>query len=364
MQLTRSDYWLARFCYQFAGVMNWLSSIENQWLPSEAIEKPIDRPIYITGLARAGSTVLLELISNAPKIGTHRYCDFPFVATPWLWNKYRRIISSKPNQIPIERPHRDKIQITPNSPESMEEPLWQSWFPFVHDMNSVHEIPISTSNPRFARFYREHINKVLLIREADRYAAKNNYHLTRIEYLLQLFPDARFVIPVRHPVSHVDSLSRQHELFCRYAKDDSRIGPYLQAAGHYEFGPQRVPVHLQQNSIGEIRTALRKGQDHVAYAIQWRDIYAKPLALLTKNPRFKKQITFVKHEDFCNDPYAAWKRIANTCDLDENPPDLKHIVAPNTKLRLTDIQELEIWNIAGEIAEELGYAANGISETA
>lgn len=344
--------------------MTYLSSIENQWLTSEAIDKPIDRPIYITGLARAGSTILLELISNATNVGTHRYCDFPFLATPWVWNKYRQTISNKPSQTPVERPHRDKIQITLNSPESMEEPLWQSWFPLIHAVDSVHEIPVSTSNPRFARFYREHINKVLMIREAGRYAAKNNYHLTRIEYLLQLFPDARFVIPVRHPVSHVDSLLRQHELFCQYAKDDSRIGPYLQAAGHYEFGPQRVPIHLQRNSIGDIHAALKEGQDHIAYAIQWRDVYAKPLTLLSKNPSFKKQITFVKHEDFCSDPYAAWQRIAKTCDLDENSPDLKHIVAPNTKIRLTDIQKSEIWNIAGQIAEELGYTVNRTSEAA
>lgn len=363
MQLTRSDYWLARFCYRFAGVMNWLSAIENQLLPSEAIDKLIDRPIYLTGLARAGSTVLLELISNAPKIGTHRYCDFPFVATPWLWNEYRRIISSKPNQTPIERPHRDKIQITLNSPESMEEPLWQSWFPFIHDLDSVHEIPGSASNPRFARFYREHINKVLLIRQAGRYAAKNNYHLTRIEYLLQLFPDARFVIPVRHPVSHVDSLMRQHELFCLYAKDDSRIGPYLQSAGHYEFGPQRVPILLHQGSIGEIHAALKKGRDHIAYAIQWRDVYAKPLALLAKAPRLKNQITFVKHEDFCCDPYTAWQCIANICDLEGNLPDLKHIVAPNSIIRLSENQKVDIWNITNEIAKEIGYGVKAINET-
>jgi hypothetical protein len=333
-------------------------------LLSRAIDKPIDRPIYITGLARSGSTILLELISNIRQIGTHRYCDFPFVATPWLWDKYRQRISTNPICTPSEHPHRDKIQITPLSPESMEEPLWQTWFPTIHNVDAVHPIPESTNNPRFARFYQQHINKTLLIRRAERYAAKNNYHLTRIEYLLRLFPDARFIIPVRHPITHIASLLRQHELFCHYSKEDSRVGRYLEATGHYEFGPQRVPIHMHRSSIEPIRTALRNQHDHIAYAIQWRDIYAKPLTLLNEKPSLVQQITIVKHEDFCSDPYAAWQRIAKTCDLDEKSPDLKHIVASNTVIRLTDIQKSEIWNIAGQIAEELGYEVNRTSEAA
>jgi hypothetical protein len=169
---------------------------------------------------------------------------------------------------------------------------------------------------------------------------------------------------VRHPIPHVDSLLRQHKLFCQYAKEDSRIGPYLQAAGHYEFGPQRIPIHLQQSSIGEIRTALKDQQDHIAYAIQWKDVYAKPLALLDRNPDLKKQITFIKHEDFCRAPYAAWQLIAKVCNLDEKPPDLEHIVAPNSKTGLTEIQKSEIWNITGEIAKELGYTGDEINGTA
>ncbi|MFN7877534.1 MAG: sulfotransferase [Pirellula sp.] len=363
MKLTRSDYWLARFCYRFPGLMTYLSSIENQSLTSEAIEKPIDRPIYITGLARSGSTVLLELISKIQQIGTHRYCDFPFVATPRLWDMYRPKTSTTQTLTPQERPHRDKIQITPLSPESMEEPIWQAWFPIIHNANAVHTIPESTNNNRFARFYREHINKILLIRHAERYAAKNNYHLTRIEYLLRLFPDAQFIIPVRHPITHIASLLRQHELFCQYARENSRVGPYLQAAGHYEFGPQRVPIHLQQSSIEPIQRALKDQQDHIAYAIQWRDIYAKPLSLLSEKPNLVDQVTLVKHEDFCRNPYATWQRIARACEIDHVQQDFKHIVAPYYDTGLTDKQKLEIWDVTCDIAESIGYCNDPTKET-
>lgn len=363
MKLTRSDYWLARFCYRLPGLLTYLSSIENQWLASEAIEKPIDRPIYITGLARSGSTILLELISKIQRIGTHRYCDFPFVATPWLWDKYRQRTYTTQTLTPLERPHRDKIQITPLSPESMEEPIWQSWFPAIHSTETVHTIPESTNNKRFARFYRQHINKIILIRQAERYAAKNNYHLTRIEYLLRLFPDARFIIPIRHPITHIASLLRQHELFSQYAMEDSRVGPYLIAAGHYEFGPQRVPIHVCQSSIDPIRSALKNQQDHIAYAIQWRDIYAKPLSLLIEKPDLVNQVTLVKHEDFCRDPYATWNRIALVCELDPVQQDFKHIVAPESSTGLTDKQKTEIWDVTCDIAESIGYYNDPTKET-
>lgn len=355
MLLTRSDYWLARFCFRFAGLMNRLSAAENLFLVADTLDRPIDRPIYISGLARAGSTVLLELISQVPNVGTHRYCDFPFLSIPWLWNKYQQQFSRRPSSISIERPHRDKIQITPESPESMEEPIWQSWFPYIHSTSTVQEISSSKYNARFARFYQEHINKLLLIRNASRYAAKNNYHLTRIDYLFHLFPDARFIIPVRHPIAHVASLIRQHELFCQYAETDARIGPYLQAAGHYEFGPQRVPILMQQSSIQEIQCALDKQSDHSAYAIQWRDVYDKPLKLLARNPGLKKQMMFLRHEDFCSNPHASWQQILALCDLEPNQPPLDHIAAPKHCDQLTDSQKSEIWSITKHIAAPLGY---------
>lgn len=356
MHLSRSDVWLANLAYSGSGLLNRLSGIENCWLEPEVINKPIDRPIFVTGLARSGSTILLELLSRCPRIGTHRYCDFPFLATPWLWNRFQQRFANPATNAPVERPHRDRIVITPESPESMDEPIWQSWFPWIHRQDTIHEIPESTDNPRFVRFYMQHINKILSLRDADRYASKNNYHFTRIDYLTKLFPDARIIIPIRHPISHVDSLVRQHELFSSYAKSTPHLGRYLQAAGHYEFGPQRVPIRLSQQSIQELELAASSNQDHTLYAIQWRDVYAKALTWIETNSHTRTQATVVKFEELCQTPYPVWNTIRDCCDLGKNAMDLEHISAPNCNTRLSTSQHAEIWSVVGETAERFGYS--------
>src|SRR5690606_8102595 len=112
------------------------------------------------------------------------------------------------------------------------------------DPGASHVLTPEHANPEFDAFFAEHVRKILLVRGKPRYVSKGNYNVARLAYLARLFPDARFVIPVRHPVTHVESLVRQHALFSGYSRDDARVPEYLRAAGHYEFGPQRVPINV------------------------------------------------------------------------------------------------------------------------
>src|SRR5690606_10191757 len=149
-------------------------------------------PVYIAGLARSGSTILLELLSRHPHLATHRYQDFPPLFTPWSWNWFLERAGGKA-QAPVERAHGDGIAVTPQSPEAFEEVLWMAFFPHLHDPAVSAALEAHTSNPAFERFYREHLQKLLLLRGAPRYLSKANYNVTRLPYLLKLFPDARFI---------------------------------------------------------------------------------------------------------------------------------------------------------------------------
>src|SRR3546814_17233582 len=92
------------------------------------------------------------------------------------------------------------------------------------------------SHPGFEAFYRSHIRKLLLLRGGARYLAKGNYNILRLEYLLRLFPDARFVIPVREPAWHIASLMKQHALFCAGERRHPKALRYMQRVGHFQFG--------------------------------------------------------------------------------------------------------------------------------
>jgi hypothetical protein len=63
-----------------------LANLETRWNEPRISDIPIDRPIYIAGLARSGSTLLLEILGSHPAVATHRYRDFPLVQIPLWWN--------------------------------------------------------------------------------------------------------------------------------------------------------------------------------------------------------------------------------------------------------------------------------------
>ena len=172
----------------------------------------IDRPFYVAGIARSGSTILLELLAGRPGVATHRYRDFPPIYTPLFWNRaFGQVYRG--DAPPAERPHKDRILVTPDSPEAMEEVLWMRFFPTAHDTATSQVLDAATTTPPSSASTRDHLKKILLVRGGQRYLSKGNYNLTRFAYLLKLFPDARFVVPVRDPRWHIASLMKQHRLF-------------------------------------------------------------------------------------------------------------------------------------------------------
>ncbi len=101
----------------------------------------------------------------------------------------------------------------------------------LHSTELSQRLTDKTDCPAFAKFFDAHLRKILYIRNGTRYVAKNNYSVGRIEYLSRLYPDAHFVVPIRHPFHHVHSLVAQHQRFCRYAKVEPRVAGYLRAQG-------------------------------------------------------------------------------------------------------------------------------------
>ena len=158
---------------------------------------------------------------------------------------------------------------------------------------------------------------MLLLRGGNRYVSKGNYNVTRIEYLADLLPDARFVVPVRHPVAHVESLMRQHELFSEYSARDGRVAEYLRAAGHFEFGPQRVPVNIDPQDARQIADAWSAGEDDLGYAVMWRSVYSHVSGLMRMRDDLATRIALIRYEDLCEDTDGALRRLARFCELDE-----------------------------------------------
>lgn len=72
------------FVSAFPTLFKKLGTWETAWASGFIEGKQVDSPIYIAGLARSGSTILLELLSSHPETTTHQYKDFPLIHIPLL----------------------------------------------------------------------------------------------------------------------------------------------------------------------------------------------------------------------------------------------------------------------------------------
>lgn len=288
-----------------------LGALESRLLRREIEAIPLRAPVYIAGLARAGSTLLLEMLASHPEIATHRYRDFPYLPIPYLWNSALRFLPRRV-ELPRERHHGDGIQVTAESPEAMEEVLWMAFFPHLHDPALSNVLDAATHHPAFERFYRDHIRKILLIRGGTRYVAKGNYNVARLAYLHRLFPDARFLIPIREPLSHIASLLRQHARFLDYARRDVRTARMLGMTGHFEFGPDTRFLN-----VGAMpHSPAGSGPDVRSWAEYWNTLYGHVHHTLTADPTLAGRAMIVRFEALCAQPEATIRRILTFCDLE------------------------------------------------
>lgn len=316
MRVTFWQHALGALAERHGTALKALARLETASLDGALEPVAIDRPVFIAGLARAGSTILLELLAKHPDVATHRYRDFPFVQIPVWWNRFldRAGAGRRPA---VERAHGDGIRVTPDSPEAMEEVLWMAHFPAVHDPAVSNVLGAETACPAFEAAYRDNIRKVLWLRGGRRYLAKGNYNLARLGYVARLFPDARFLVPVREPAAHVASLMRQQARFTAAARREPRIRAYMRRAGHFEFGPDRRPVNFGDDAaVARAREFWNTSEAARGWAVCLASAYDYLAALLARNPDIAARTRIVVNDELRRSPEAELSGILDHCALD------------------------------------------------
>ena len=316
MEVSKFQDLLSRFVESKPKLLQALSRVESNWLHEDLSGIHIEKPIYITGLARSGTTVLLELLASHPETATHTYRDFPLVHIPVWWNWYLDRASRQNNNI-VERSHKDGIFVTPDSPEAMEEVIWMSFFTKCHDSGFNNVIKRDTDDFGFEDFYRAHIKKILFMKHGKRYLAKGNYNVTRLDYILSRFTDACFVIPVRDPVAHVASLKKQHKLFCEAERQNIRVLNYMRRSGHYEFGLDRRSINFgNEKKVERIEKLWAEGQEIRGLAAHWALVYGFISDEIEGNKALAKQTIVVLYEDLCKTPRVLLQQLYKHCELE------------------------------------------------
>jgi len=305
----------SRFFAATQGLWRRMASLESSAVREEIEQLSIDCPIYVTSLPRSGTTILTEMLEQHPDLTSHHYSDFPNVWTPY-WRNY--LLQKTRRQAPKleERAHRDRIKVSNDSPEAVEEVLWMHFFPSVHDVQSNNVLDGKTRNSEFNVFYREHILKLLAIRHSKRYLAKGNYNISRLRYILALFPDAKFLIPVRNPVDHVASLAKQHALFTLASQEDNRVRLQLALSGHFEFGPDRIHINFGDSQASQaISDTWDQGREVEGWARYWAMTYQHILDQLQEFPEVRDACLLFRYEDFCTHSGLIIDSIFDHCGL-------------------------------------------------
>jgi hypothetical protein len=298
-----------------------LGRLESSLLKEELRPVSIRMPVYVCGLARAGSTLLHEIVASTGGVATHRVKDYPMVYTPCWW---RQATARRRPTAPRERVHRDGVLISPESPDAVEEMLWMGFFPRCHDPSVSNRLTAGSSHPAFEAFYRAHLAKLLLAERATRYVAKANYHVARLAYLVRLFPDARIILPVRAPVSHIASLVRQHQWFCQGQRKHPRALAWMRRLGHFEFGRDRRPLNLGDGErVRAIQRAWAAGEEVHGWAWYWDMVYGHLTRLLEADAQVRAATKVVRFEDLCARPAQTIRAVLEHCAL----PDTERVVA-------------------------------------
>ena len=344
-----------------------LGTIESNAYRDKLDEVALDRPIFVAGLARSGSTIVLELLAEHEDAATHQYRDFPPIYIPMFWNRAFGQIYGK-GAPPVERAHKDRILVTPESPEAMEEVLWMTFFPHCHDVQHSHVLDKSTSHPEFERFYLDHLKKILLVRKGKRYISKGNYNVTRLGYLAKLLPSARIIVPIREPVSHVASLMKQHRLFVNEERRDPRILNHMRRVGHFEFGLDRRVVHCGSDSVAvSVEELWHSGEDARGYARQWAAIYGLIANQLEEDAGLRGRIFLLRYEDLCQVPSQTLQSIFDHVELPISSRQLQQAAARVSfpsyyKPEFSNAVVEAIHHETAEVAGKLGYDKIDIKE--
>ena len=241
---SRIDRALHRLAFHTKPAQAALADVENIPYADRFSRIDVSRPVFVTALPRAGTTVLLNLLSDLPEFGSHTYRDMPFLLCPLIWASYSRRF--RRSETPRERAHADGLLVSTDSPEAFEEILWLLFWKKHYKADRIE--PWGTlDDDQFHDFLVNHMKKIVALRCPEdagqrRYVSKNNMNVARAGPLARLLPSATIVVLFREPLQHSASALRQHLRFLEIHRRDKFAKAYMATIGHFDFGANLKPI--------------------------------------------------------------------------------------------------------------------------
>lgn len=297
------DQLLHRMALQFAPVAELSFDLDQRMVRADPKDIVNRQHVFVSGLARAGTTVLMRRLHGSGAFRSLTYRDMPFVLAPNLWRRLAG--STRKGVAAAERAHGDGILVDLDSPESLDEVFWRVFG--GEDYIRRNQLAPHVPDPETTWNYVRYINAILNAQShgASRYLSKNNNNILRLGTIRRTFPQALILIPFRDPVSHAGSLLRQHRHFLEMQAGDPFVGRYMTWLGHHEFGHDHRPMRLGESRAGGSQYSL----DRIEY---WLDVWRTTYGWLEDTAPV--DAVFVCYEDLCG-ATEVWSRLAEMAEI-------------------------------------------------
>lgn len=259
-----------------------------------------ENPVFISGLARSGTTMLMRYLYETGEFRSLTYQDMPFVLMPNLWKK---LSMRKAAGELKERAHQDGILVSFESPEAFEEVFWRV---FAGDQYIAKDrLKLQKTKSDVLNKFRDFIRNAILSADKSqqlRYLSKNNNNILRLDYLKKSFPSAKIIIPFREPLQHALSLLNQHTHFSGIQKENKFSLDYMNWLGHFEFGLNQKPFDLNQSeTFNKMENSPKSSLDF--WLLSWKNYYEFASQNTVEND------LFFCYEEFCSSPADVLKRL-------------------------------------------------------
>ena len=261
---------------------------------------PKEEFLIISGLARCGTTSMMNDLMRVRAFSSLSYANMPFLLCPNTWKK----IYNPTNKSRIkERSHNDGIQIKLNSNEALEEYFFKV---MLNDTYVKSEHLVEHKVNEFT--YSEYLNYQTLLRENNQqiYLAKNNNFLLRYSSMRQYNSNFILVIMFRDPLAHASSLLNMHKHYIDQQKEDAFILEYMNWLGHHEFGVGQKELKFDNQDV-ELALFAKDTLDY--WLMVWRNYYTKVLTINDSNT------LFISYEEYCNGPETIISQVLDKFHL-------------------------------------------------
>jgi hypothetical protein len=248
----------------------------------------IKQPVFIVGHARSGTTLVHRLMSkDEGRFSAFMLYEmyFPSLLQKWVIRRVAEIDRRLGGYLAArvqawdQRRYAAMKAMHAMSLTSMEEDdmvlyysiasgFWITKMPYMGELDFyyVDEWP-EKKRRRMMRFYRECVRRQLYLNGGDKiHLSKNPIFAGRIETLLEFFPDARIIVPLRNPYETIPSLLKLVRLgWKRLAWTEERQQSCLQFLANQSFHTYRYPLEV-----------LNRNPDVPHAIVDYRDLVAEP----------------------------------------------------------------------------------------